>query len=47
MLKPTKSKKEMANESKKTAKSVDKHKSAMEALSRATSKKGKENKNGR
>lgn len=31
----------MATESKKTAKSVDKHKSAMEALNRATKKKDK------
>ena len=35
MLKPTKSKKEMAKAVKKTAKSVDKHKSGMEALGRA------------
>ena len=37
----------MDKASKKTAKSVSSHKSAMEALNRATSKKGKENKNGR
>lgn len=46
MLKPTKSKKEMDKASKKTAKSVAKYSSAMEALGRATSKK-KDKNNGR